>query len=210
MGSPDMSEVRVVRRPLKLIAFICACIGVVILGASLTTSHWLEGKGFHQGLWEYCYVTKRSPNGESGLEQCRPTTDRLWTVICGVLCVAALLAAVVACLLTFLGLLSRNVNARKRRPALYITSAFLVLLAVVCQLVAVIIFPVMLLREIEDYRSTFNITDWLFSWSYGLAWGAWLFLVGAATLLLVNCPRSEKDNRREKDYYNTNMVMSRA
>jgi len=124
--------------------------------------------------------------------------------------VAALLAAVVACLLTFLGLLSRNVNARKRRPALYITSAFLVLLAVVCQLVAVIIFPVMLLREIEDYRSTFNITDWLFSWSYGLAWGAWLFLVGAATLLLVNCPRSEKDNRREKDYYNTNMVMSRA
>jgi len=57
--------------------------------------------------------------------------------------------------------------------------------AVAFLLSAVIIYPVMFMTEMDDYRLQFNITQWYFSWSYGIAWGAAIFMVGSAVLLAI-------------------------
>lgn len=57
--------------------------------------------------------------------------------------------------------------------------------AVAFLLSAVIVYPVMFISEIDSYRVLFNITQWYFSWSYGVAWGAAIFLCGSAILLAI-------------------------
>jgi len=56
---------------------------------------------------------------------------------------------------------------------------------VVFLLTAVIVYPIMFIAEIDDYRAVFNITQWYFSWSYGIAWGAAIFMFGSAVLLAI-------------------------
>jgi len=58
-------------------------------------------------------------------------------------------------------------------------------IAVVFLLSAVIVYPVMFIKEIDSYHLNFNITEWYFSWSYGIAWGAVIFLFGSAVLLAI-------------------------
>ena len=74
--------------------------------------------------------------------------------------------------------------------------------AVVCLLVALILFPVMFMRAIDSYREEFNISHWYFSWSFGVAWGAVIFLAGAAVLLFVDRRRDDV-LYKEKCYYKT-------
>jgi len=76
-------------------------------------------------------------------------------------------------------------------------------LAGVGLVVALIVYPVMLLSQLEEYRRQYDVNDWLFSWSYGLAWGAWLFIVGAMVLLFVNNEESNNKNeaRGKMSYY---------
>jgi len=59
------------------------------------------------------------------------------------------------------------------------------LFAVAFLLTAVIVYTVMFIVEIDEYRTEFNITQWYFSWSYGIAWGAAIFLFGSAILLAI-------------------------
>lgn len=76
--------------------------------------------------------------------------------------------------------------------------------SVACLLVALIVFPVMFVTKIQEYRAQYNKTEWYFSWSYGISWGAWLFLFGAAILLLIDKVRN-KAVRKEKGFYDTNL-----
>jgi len=58
-------------------------------------------------------------------------------------------------------------------------------IVVVFLLTAVIVYPIMFIAEIDSYRVQFNITQWYFSWSYGVACGAAIFLFGSAVLLAI-------------------------
>lgn len=62
----------------------------------------------------------------------------------------------------------------------------------------------MFVTKIDEYRREKKKTEWYFSWSYGISWGAWLFLFGAAILLLIDKVRN-KSVRKEKGFYDTNL-----
>ena len=55
----------------------------------------------------------------------------------------------------------------------------------------------MFMQELDEREGD----QWYFGWSYGVAWGAAIFIFGAAILLLVD---RENDTiyYREKTYYN--------
>lgn len=75
-------------------------------------------------------------------------------------------------------------------------------ISVVLLIITLIIFPVMFVQQIADYRDKYGIETWYFAWAYGIAWGSAIFSFGAAVLLFI-----DKDNDdilyREKDYYET-------
>jgi len=68
-------------------------------------------------------------------------------------------------------------------------------------LTAVIVYPIMFISEIEDYRRMFNITQWYFSWSYGIAWGATIFLFGSAVLLAIGKETTSIEYREKPRHY---------
>jgi len=59
----------------------------------------------------------------------------------------------------------------------------------------------MFISEIEDYRRMFNITQWYFSWSYGIAWGAAIFLFGSAVLLAIGKETTSIEYREKPRHY---------
>ena len=61
--------------------------------------------------------------------------------------------------------------------------------------ISLIVFPVMFMQEIDDRGKP----EWYFGWAYGIAWGAAIFLVGAAVLLLID-KETDEIYYREKTY----------
>lgn len=66
---------------------------------------------------------------------------------------------------------------------------------------AVIVYPVMFIAKIDEYRVQFDITQWYFSWSYGIAWGAAIFLFGAAVLLAIGKETTSIEYREKPRQY---------
>ena len=72
-------------------------------------------------------------------------------------------------------------------------------------LIALIVFPIMFMQEIDERAC--GDGQWYFGWSYGLAWGAAIFTVGAIVLLVVD-RNGEETLYLEKTYYHTNEAMT--
>ena len=68
------------------------------------------------------------------------------------------------------------------------------IISVVLELIALIVFPVMFIKDLDQKSAKMQISEWYFAWSYGIAWGAAIFEIGCAILLLI-----DKDN--EEIYY---------
>lgn len=75
---------------------------------------------------------------------------------------------------------------------------------VVFLLSAVIVYPVMFIAEMDDYRARFNITQWYFSWSYGIAWGSAIFLFGSGVLLAIGKETTSVEYREKPRQYGRN------
>lgn len=61
---------------------------------------------------------------------------------------------------------------------------------------ALTVLPVMFLQEVQKLgRAT-----WFFGWAYGVAWGATVFVIGAALLLIID-KDTEEIFYAEKTYY---------
>ncbi len=66
-----------------------------------------------------------------------------------------------------------------------------------CAVVGLVLFPIMFLHEINDRGKD----TWYFGWSYGIAWGAAVFLFGASVLL--TC-----DRNREELFYREQLYLN--
>ena len=75
-----------------------------------------------------------------------------------------------------------------------------------CLLIALIVFPIMFMQEYQD-RTEDGTGQWYFGWSYGLAWGALIFIFGAGILLLID-RNTEETYYREKTYYHNEAAVS--
>lgn len=180
----ESDRVRVAIRPLKVIASVCAFLAAVLIVLSLAAPYWLEASEFREGLWD-CM-------------SCASYTRK----VCQFASVGALVMTVVAFVLVLSCLLSKRESAKL---ALYAACLVAIFTAMICLLVTLIIFPVAFIKqEIQTYKEKFGHTEWNFSWSYGVCWGAWLFLLGAAILLLID--RTQNNTvRKEKGFYDTHL-----
>ena len=73
--------------------------------------------------------------------------------------------------------------------------------SVVLLVIGLIVFPAMFVEELPDRLPELPNEQWFFGWSYGVAWGAAIFMFGAAILLLMD-RESDTIYYREKTYYN--------
>jgi len=114
-------------------------------------------------------------------------------VACGALCIIACLMALLGTILTGAGLVNKNPDIKFK---LYKIAMGIMFFSVLCVVISVIVFPIMFMQEIEERGKT----QWYFGWAYGVAWGAAIFLTGAAVLLLID-RETDEIYFREKTYY---------
>lgn len=191
MAPTTTIETVTVVRPLKVIAFICGLIVVLLMILCLASSNWLTADKFRQGLWEQCIEDKAQQPLPFYLEEkpggCYPVRQVGYIQAAAVLCVLTLLCDIGATVMTGCGLCSKD---PQRKYMLYRVALYVMVLALLCILIALVIYPACFAAEIEHS----NRQLWEFGWAYGVGWGAAIFLFGAILLLLC-------DKETEEIYY---------
>ncbi|XP_013780824.1 transmembrane protein 47-like [Limulus polyphemus] len=188
-------ETVTVVRPLKVIAFICGLIVILLMILCVASSNWLTADKFRQGLWEHC-IDENAPlplpfdlNAKPGCYKARSVA---YIQGSAALCVITLLCDIGATVLTGLGLCNKEPI---RKYKFYRLALYVMVCALFCILIALVIYPACFAAEIEES----NRQIWEFGWAYGVGWGAAIFLFGAIILLLC-------DKETEEIYYKQRTV----
>ena len=91
----------------------------------------------------------------------------------------------------------KHSERQERKMKFYFTAAVVFGIGAVSIFFALILFPTMLRTELADRGKD----KWYFGWSYGLAWGATIFLVAALGLLYY-------DRNREEIFYKEQLYLN--
>nr|KAG5687048.1 hypothetical protein BaRGS_002421 [Batillaria attramentaria] len=144
------------------------------------------------GLWWECLTVN------SSFEMCVKTD---WLFACAALVLICLISMLAVTVLGSVGLCTQ-------RRFLYITAGAVSIFAAVVQIICLIIYPVKFTDEVKthvSYRAETQRFD--LGWTYGIAWGAVFFMLGAAILYLIRSETEEvtsenKDNTPPPYYLN--------
>ncbi|KAK8770867.1 hypothetical protein V5799_025891 [Amblyomma americanum] len=156
----------------------------------LASSNWLIAHKFRQGLWEQCVEEDAPlplPFGLNVKPGCYVARTVAYIQAAAALCVITLLCDIAATVMTGCGLCSKN---PVRKYLMYRLAFYVMVCALLCILIALVIYPACFAAEIEES----NRQLWEFGWAYGVGWGAAIFLFGAILLLLC-------DKETEEIYY---------
>ncbi|XP_034941816.1 transmembrane protein 47 isoform X2 [Chelonus insularis] len=196
MAQATTIETVTITRPLKVIAFICGVIVIILMIMGLASTDWLMAVGWRQGLFAHCIEegaeTPLPFNVVAG-PGCYQARDVGYIKAVAALCIVCLVADVIATLLTGLGLRSKD---HRDKHKWYRIAVFCMGLALVALLLALIIYPVFFSGEL----TLGNRTVWEFGWAYGVGWGAAIFLFGGVVLLLC-------DKESEEIYYKERKIV---
>ncbi|XP_045136676.1 SH3 and multiple ankyrin repeat domains protein 1-like [Portunus trituberculatus] len=194
--APTVEEVMEALGQAQVIALVCGIITAFLMVLALASSDWLLAVGWRQGLFEHC-VEQGAPkplpfqiNAEPG---CHPARDEPYIMASAALCVICLLLDFFATIMTGLGLSNNDPSVKTRY---YRIAVWVMTLALIAILVALILYPVFFAQELE----LGNRTLWEFGWAYGVGWGAAIFLFGAVVLLLC-------DQEEEEIYYKERTII---
>ena len=190
----------------------------------LLSTNWLTTTKFRQGLWQFCIdpdSPRPLPFGIEAHDGCHWGRDAAYIKLAGFFAVACFLLSLIATVLTSFGLSSRDPNRKYTlyRFALYInlaackyTSSYIPFsyishahihssLVVLSVMVALILYPAFFYTELHHTNAVpANRPHWYFGWAYGVAWGASIFLIGAALLLIC-------DKETEEIYYKERTIV---
>ncbi|CAM1327673.1 Uncharacterised protein g9558 [Pycnogonum litorale] len=196
MAPTTTIETVTVVRPLKVIAFICGLIVILLMILCLASSHWLTATKFRQGLWENC-IEENAPLPLPFNIEYKPGCSAVRSVAyiraSAALSVLTLLLDITATLMTGLGLCSKDPTKKYK---LYRIALYVMFVALLCILLTLVIYPVLFAVEIDHgHRKV-----WELGWAYGVGWGAAIFLFGAILLLLC-------DKETEEIYYKERTIM---
>ncbi|KAK3767291.1 hypothetical protein RRG08_019119 [Elysia crispata] len=176
---PDFRQIR----PFKILALVMVAIAAILTITSLAGPEWVSVSFYHEdkvrswGLWWNCFKVHTS------FEMCL-TAD--WLVACAALVFFSLLAQVLALAVAVWGL-----SSRRRVP--YLVAGGLCCGAGACLIICLIIYPVMFTMEVKENKNFYTETsDFSFDWTYGIAWGAVIFLMCATIFFFVRV-REEND-----------------
>ncbi|XP_064460427.1 transmembrane protein 47-like isoform X1 [Ornithodoros turicata] len=183
----------------QVFAFICGLIVILLMILCLASSNWLIAHKFRQGLWEQCVDEDAPlplPFGLNAKPGCYVARTVAYIQAAAALCVITLLCDIAATVMTGCGLCSKN---PVRKYLMYRLAFYVMVCALLCILVALVIYPACFAAEIEES----NRQVWEFGWAYGVGWGAAIFLFGAILLLLC-------DKETEEIYYRERTVANDA
>ncbi|XP_070561332.1 transmembrane protein 47-like [Ptychodera flava] len=182
-------------KPLRLIGFISTIIAFPLILAACIGDRWMQAPGFYMGLWKECYngtrvrepnVTPRpTPTTEI---KCYDSVNEAWLVACQAFVILTILCNVGAIVLAIVAyFLKQNLLYKVAAITLFVSCLFLI--------IALIVFPSMFMQgDVVAYRG-----NWELGWCYGVAWGAWCFLLAGGILLL--CDENKEIYHDERVYY---------
>ncbi|KAL7028963.1 hypothetical protein ACKWTF_006050 [Chironomus riparius] len=200
MAPTTTIETITITRPLKVIAFICGIIVVVLMLMALTSTDWLLSSGWRQGLFVHCISDDAELplpfNLDQQLGQCFDSRDKFYIKATAILCVITLITDAIATILTGFGLKTLEANLKYK---FYRIAVLVMIVSLLSLLVALILYPVCFATELSQG----NRTVWEFGWAYGVGWGAAIFLFGAVVLLLC-------DKESEEIYYKERKIVHEA
>ncbi|CAD5209492.1 unnamed protein product [Bursaphelenchus okinawaensis] len=199
-------ETVTVVRPMKVIALICLILSFILLIIALSTKSWVGSNQFHTGLFQEC--TAESQTGSNSPANIVPVPDAPAPGTCEAISrdnlvyvkavVGLLIVAVLATSIGFLtNLLGLKTNDLHKKHAFYKIATYSALFSVLCQLTALIVYPVCFFFTMNMY----GIRNWAFDWSYGVAFGAMLITFGASLMLICDKEHDEV-YYKEKTIYN--------
>ncbi|KAH8310871.1 hypothetical protein KR044_003340, partial [Drosophila immigrans] len=196
MAPTTTIETITITRPLKVIAFICGVIVVVLMIMALASTDWLMAAGWRQGLFVHCIEEDSMAPLPFNIQDppgCYWTRDIGYIKATAALCIITLITDVIATVLTGLGLKTQNHNLKYK---FYRIAVLVMLVSLLAVLSALIVYPVCFAGEL----TMANRRVWEFGWAYGVGWGAAIFLFGAVVLLLC-------DKESEEIYYKERKIV---
>jgi len=196
MAPTTTIETITITRPLKVIAFICGLIVIVLLVMALASTDWLMAAGYRQGLFNHC-IGESAPTPlpfhiQDQRGKCHKGRDMTYIKVAASLCIVALITDAIATLLTGLGLRTKD---HRTKYKYYRVAVYVMIASLVATLLALVVYPVCFAAELTEG----NRQVWEFGWAYGVGWGAAIFLFGAVILLLC-------DKESEEIYYKERKV----
>ncbi|XP_045474261.1 transmembrane protein 47 isoform X2 [Harmonia axyridis] len=183
-------------RPLKVIAFICGLMVMMLMLMGLTSTDWLMAAGWRQGLFMHCIEKGAKhplPFNMQDPAGCYQSREATYIKVAAALCVITLLTDLVATILTGMGLKSKDHHTKFKYYRFAVVVMTLSLASIV---LALIIYPVCFAAELN----LGNRLVWEFGWAYGVAWGAAIFLFGGVILLCC-------DKESEEIYYKERKIV---
>uniref|UniRef100_A0AC35UEY6 Transmembrane protein 47 n=1 Tax=Rhabditophanes sp. KR3021 TaxID=114890 RepID=A0AC35UEY6_9BILA len=192
-------ETITVVRPLKITALICLLISLALLVVALATDYWLRTASFHKGLFRECTDTNddartRPVSGAPPPGECKKPSGEAYVNAVIALMIIGGIFTIFALVTNILGLKSDD---HHRKYVFYKVATSTALFTVLCQIISLILFPACFYVRMSDY----NINNWEFDWSYGIAWCSCMFAFGASLLLICD-KEHEEVYYKEKTVYN--------
>merc|ERR1712214_41581 len=135
---------------LKVIAFTCCVITVILTVTATTTADWMLAEGWREGLFMQCVsegAHKPLPFDMEPVPGCGKLRSAGYLKGCAALCIIGVLTDFFGTLLTCLGLKSTDPNKKYKY---YRVAIYALILAAFAFLLAVIIYPVQFAKDLEN------------------------------------------------------------
>lgn len=151
MGAPQVTiETITVTRPLKVIAFTCCVITVILMVAATSTADWIIAEGWREGLFSQCISEGAQlplPFVPKQVEEVGCTTGRGagYVGLCAAFVIIGLITDFFGTFLTGLGLRSTDPNKKYKY---YRVAIYALVVALIFLTLAAIIYPVSFSKEL--------------------------------------------------------------
>jgi len=203
MAAPTAKlETVVITSPIKSMSLLFNILGAITCVCITLSSFWIiEDKDTRYGLWQKCEIYNGTAAELADLDLLNDEHltcelyNRVWIQLCGALVAVATVCSILGIALILFGFYHQKRQDRKMKY--YRSALFVYFVGVICLILALTIFPLYFMNELEDQIEG----EWRFGWSYGGGWGATIFLVVASILLIC-------DRNREEVFYKETLYIN--
>lgn len=188
-------------RPFKVTALVLCILAAIGSVASIVNNAWVRSVTFKQGLWQECYngtrVLDGNPTTVNAPLECYPAESSQWLDAARAFALISLVILIVAIIVAVVSFVMGQRHSR-----LFIVAGVLILVAAMCQLLPLIIFPTKFLSE----PVVFGRTGFELHWGWGLALGVF-FMDVAAGIVFIVAPDTQEIHYSEKTVYTNGGTM---
>merc|ERR1711892_1291763 len=151
MGAPQVTiETITVTRPLKVIAFTCCFITVILMTAATSTADWMIAEGWREGLFMQCISAGAPTPLPFGMEEvvgCGNARSASYVRGAAALVIIGLIFDFFGTFLTGLGLRSTDPNKKYKY---YRVAIYALIFALIALLLAAIVYPVQFSKDLAN------------------------------------------------------------